>query len=108
MTPHHLVSWSLDQHMPRNMVLTNELRYQSKQYELPGEQGLKLPNFLTWNARFALRILAADMYLAVDNIMNVHYAETFATAPETTGHVSVLSPQSARTYWTGISIRFLN
>jgi outer membrane cobalamin receptor len=108
MTPHHLLDVRLDKHMPRNMVFSNELRYQTQQFELPNEQGLKLPHFLIWNTRFALRILAADMYVAVDNIMNVPYAETFATAPETTGNVSVLSPQPARTYWTGISIRFID
>ncbi len=108
MTPRQLLGWSLDKHMKRQMVLTNELRYQSGEFELPNDQGLNLPHFLLWNARFALRILAADMYFAVDNISNVHYAETFATAPETGGNVSVLSPQPTRTYWTGMSIRFID
>jgi outer membrane receptor protein involved in Fe transport len=108
MTPEHLFSFSVDKHMRHAMVFSNELRYQTKEYELPNQQGLKLPHFLLWNARFALRILAADLYFAVDNVTNTHYAETFATAAEATATNSVLAPQPTRTYWTGFSIRFID
>jgi outer membrane receptor protein involved in Fe transport len=108
MTPRHLLRLTIDKHMRRKMVFTNELRYQGKQFSLPDHQGVKVPGFLTWNARFALRILAADLYVAVDNITNTRYAEALGTESDLGGAISVLSPQPVRTYWTGVSIRFVN
>jgi len=109
MSPRHLVDVKWDKHMPRSMTFSNELRYQSEQFELDGGQGVRIPGFYVWNARFSLRILAADMYFAIDNIARRRYAETTGQNPLSGGGTAtVLSPQPDRTFWTGVSIRFLN
>jgi outer membrane receptor protein involved in Fe transport len=99
MSPRHLVNIKWDKYMPRAMMFTNELRYQSDQFQFDNRQGTRIPGFYIWNARFSIRILAADMFVAVDNITRRRYAET-AT--------NVLFPQPDRSYWTGVSIRFIN
>lgn len=109
MTPRHLVTARWDKHIPHAMMLTNEIQYQSEQFELDGRAGLRIPSFYVWNARYSLRILAADMYFAINNITRRRYAETIAHyEPAGGGIVSVLSPQPERSYWIGVSIRFIN
>ncbi len=109
MSPRQLAFLKIDKHLRHNMVFTNEVRYQSEQFESDNKQGERIPSFYVWNMRFAVRILAADMYVAMDNVTNRRYAEAFGQAPVAGGGTTtVLSPQPNRSFWTGFSVRFLN
>ncbi len=109
MSPHNLLTAIWDFHFPPKMKLTNEITYQSEQFELDNKQGVRVPGFYTWNARWSLRILTADMFFAAHNITRRRYAETTARAPVSGGgYTTVLSPQPERTFWIGASIRFIN
>ena len=109
MSPRTLMTARLEKHMRRAIIVTNEVLYQSEQFELDNRQGLRVPGSYVWNARFSLRILTADLYFSANNITRRRYAETTALAPLPAGGVvSVLSPQPERTFWAGISIRFIN
>ena len=105
MSSHLLAGGQVDLLLPAKVTMTNELRYQSEQFEFTGRAGRKLPPFVTWNLRFTVAIHTAVLYLAAENLGGKKYAEGFgdpALAP-----VAGLAPQPPRTFWTGISVRFL-
>lgn len=110
MTPRHLVLIRATQILPIRMTLTNEIQYQSEQFELDNDQGLKVPGHYVWNVRFRIRILTAHLHFDVENITQQLYADNIATYTPTGSSTqqTALAPQSARTFWAGISIRFVN
>lgn len=108
-SPRHLLTAKLDEHLTKAITFTNEVRYQSDQFEMDNHQGVRIPDFYTWNARFSVKILSAHLYFEAENITNRRYAETVAHLTPLGGPVpSVLSPQPNRTFWTGVTIRFVN
>lgn len=104
MSPRNVVYGRLRQNLPRKLFLTNELRYQSAQFEEDNRQGLRIPGFYTWNIRFGMKIWAADLFVQMDNVTRRRYAETIASSA--TG--SVLSPQPEQLFWAGLTIKFIN
>ncbi len=89
--------------LPAAVTMTNELRYQSKQYEFTGQTGRQLPPFVSWNLKFTVKIHTAILYLAAENLGAKRYAESFGSAVPSAG----LTPQPFQTFWTGLSVRFL-
>ncbi len=98
LTPRHMANISATWLAPRNWQLTNTLQYVDKQFEFDDNTGRKLPSHTLWNARLAKKVLAAELYAAVDNITDKHYAESFG--------FGTLNPLPGRTYWGGVTIRF--
>ncbi|MCG3203373.1 MAG: Vitamin B12 transporter BtuB [Elusimicrobia bacterium] len=107
LSPQDLFSAKWIKHFPRKIFLENEIQHQADQYELDNRQGLKIPASTLWNARITFKILSADLYFAINNILRERYAEAIGKNPNSGGGTtSVLSPQPERTYWTGVSILF--
>jgi vitamin B12 transporter len=98
MTPRSLVNVRYVQALPWALTLTNDVRYQSEQFEFDNRGGRRVAPYYTWNSRFSFKLWQADLYIAVENVTNRRYADTI---------LSGLAPQPARTFWGGLSIRFL-
>ncbi len=95
LSPRHSASAELNLEAPNKWVLTNTVRYLHKQFTSDGDKGSKLPSFTLWGARLSKTILAADFYVAVDNITDKHYTESI-----------VFDPMPGRTFGAGVTIRF--
>lgn len=109
MTPTKFGSVSLSQFLPRKFTLTNTLRYQEKQWELAGGQGLKIPSYMVWDLRLGCKIHSADLYFEAQNLAGRHYADTYDVyTPLIGSRQSRLAPQPEQTFWAGLSIRFEN
>ncbi len=109
MTPRNLVNFKLIHHMPRKTTLINELRYKSWAYQYDDNQGARLPSYYVWNFRYQKRILAAHVHFAVENILGRRYADDVVYFTNDSGvSSSAMVPQSAQTFWAGISIEFIN
>lgn len=106
LTPRHAAYYALTWLSRTKWGVTNTVRYTSRQYEKADRQGLDLPPYAVWNARVTKHILAADLYVAVDNILNRRYAMTFDAAPLT--WETSRNPHPGRTFWLGASLSFLN
>jgi len=104
LTPKNLGFVRLTNYIGPIMSLSNEIRYQSEQFELDGRAGLRIPSSTIWNIRYQLKILATDFYFEVENVDQRRYADTLANAQGTT----VLAPQPERTYFAGFSMKFTN
>lgn len=106
LTPRHLANYRLDWRLPRDFTLSNSVQYVHSQHEFDDLGGIKLPSYTLWNVRLSKRILGAELYAAVDNLTDKRYAEAFGAHPVTSA--TTLLPQPGRTYWGGITIRFLD
>lgn len=95
LSPRHSASAELNLESSNKWVLTNTVRYLHKQYTSDGDKGSKLPSFTLWGARLTKTILAADFYVAVDNITDKHYTESI-----------VFDPMPGRTFGAGVTMRF--
>jgi outer membrane receptor protein involved in Fe transport len=85
------------------------LRYQEKQWESAGEQGLKVPSYMVWDLRFGCKILSADLYFEAQNLAGRRYADTYDVyTPLSGSSQSRLAPQPEQSFWAGLSIRFEN
>jgi outer membrane receptor protein involved in Fe transport len=100
LTPRHLASAQITWFAPDEWEVVQTLQYTDKQYEMDGERGVKLPSTTLWNARFSKKILGADLYAAVDNILDKRYAGSFS--------FSAYYPQPGRTFSLGVNIRFID
>jgi outer membrane receptor protein involved in Fe transport len=98
LSPRHLANQEILWHASRGWTWSNTLRYVHRQFSTDGEKGAKLPSFTLWGLRVTKRILAADLFFAVDNLTDKHYTESFGFH----GYV----PQPGRTYAAGLTIRF--
>ncbi len=98
MTPQHMAFVKHEQKLPWALKMTNEVRYQSEQFELDGRNATRIPSYYTWNALFSFKLWQADLFTGVHNVTNRRYADTFLTG---------LAPQPARTFWGGLAIRFI-
>jgi outer membrane receptor protein involved in Fe transport len=99
-TPRNNVNVTTTVEAPRQIRLINTLRYTSKTFEKDGEKGLKIPSFFVWDVGFVKKVLAADLSFSVRNILDKHYADTST--------FGALNPQPGRTYWGGVTIRFVD
>lgn len=107
LSPSHLGFFRLNHHLPLHFTLSNELRYQSGQFELDDKRGVRIPAYVLWNVRTRVKILGADLYFDIENVTRRRYADTLFPNVLINGTPrTVLSPQPERTYWTGVSIRF--
>ena len=104
LTPRHMIHYRAWWKPGNKWEVLNTVQYGSKQYYLNGEQGLDLPAYATWSARVSKRILAADLYFSVDNILDRRYALTFDADPVT--WATSRNPQAGRSYRVGATIEF--
>lgn len=99
-TPSNLAFAKLEYLMPRKFTLVNEFRYESTQFQNDNHQGPKIPGHGVWNIRLKQKVLKADLWFDVENVLSNRYAEAYAsTGPW---------PQPAVTFWVGGSIKFDN
>lgn len=94
--------------LSKSKSLTNTFRFQSKQYEQMGQQGLKIPSYWVWNLRFNVKIHKANLFTGVDNILGHRFSQSFSVDQSGTIPQTVLSPQPDRTFWAGLNIQFTN
>jgi outer membrane receptor protein involved in Fe transport len=99
-TPRHLAAATLTWEAPRGWSLTGGGRYESRQFEQDNEQGLLIPGHTVVDARLAKRILGAELFFAGENLTNRRYADGYG--------FGVLLPQPGRTFWGGITLRFVD
>jgi len=109
MTPRHVLDLKLVQHLPKKTNLTNEVKYQSEQFQFDNEEGLRIPSHYVWNIRLQKNILAATIHLVVENVTSRRFTDDVVTFTDQNGMTSsAFVPQPGRTYWAGITIRFLD
>ncbi|MBI4396655.1 MAG: TonB-dependent receptor [Elusimicrobia bacterium] len=106
LTPKHTAHYRFTWTSSGGWNITNTLRYVHKQFQLDGENGLKLPSMTLWDIRFTKRILAADLYFALDDVTNKRYADAFGSDPAT--FATTRLPLPGRTFRGGITIRFVD
>jgi outer membrane receptor protein involved in Fe transport len=109
MTPRREVLVRIDQILPYKCTLTHEIRYKSERFESDGYQGTRLPPYTVWNMRFKTKFWAADLFADMENVLGVRETDALGGDLSTVGGTgTALAPRPARTFWAGISIRFIN
>ena len=105
LTPRHAAFYQAAWRPGNEWELSSAVRYVSRQFQKDDQRGLDLPTFAVWGARLSKKILAAEFYVACDNILNRRYALTF-DAESTFPFSTTRNPQPGRTFWMGTTIRF--
>lgn len=106
MAPRQMAWGEVDYRLPAKITFINEVRYEGASFENTGGTGRRLPPFALWNVKFTVNIFSALLYVSAENVLARHYAEGFgdpSLAP-----AAGLEPQPTRTFWAGITIRFLD
>ncbi|HRY28890.1 MAG TPA: TonB-dependent receptor [Elusimicrobiota bacterium] len=118
LTPRHAANLQLIWAMKRGWSLANGVRFVDRQFQnatdfvggVSSPRHIVLPSYTLWNVRLTKRLLGAELFFAVENITNKHYAEAVGSYsdPVTFDSTSTLFPQPGRTLRGGIVIRFLD
>lgn len=104
LTPRHVAYYQVAGQFGDAWEWANTLLYRSGQFERDDEKGLTLPPFAVWNTRLSKRLLASELFVAVDNILDRRYAETFDNDPLT--FQTSRNPQPGRRVSVGVSVEF--
>jgi outer membrane receptor protein involved in Fe transport len=99
-SPKHKIDYRADVNLPWQTQTTLDLLYVFKQWTNIGETGVEIPDYLVANLKLSKKIGWAEVFVACNNLLDRHYAET-ADAFEG------FFPQPGRTYSGGMTIRFL-
>jgi outer membrane receptor protein involved in Fe transport len=98
--PKHKIDYLVDVSLPWRSAVTFDVLYVSKQFTDIGEGGVELPDYAVANLRVSKKIGWAELYVACNNLLDRHYAET---ADIFNGYF----PQPARNYMGGMTVRFM-
>jgi len=99
-TPKHAINSSLTIKSPTGLTFTTRMQNIHNQFDKAGGNGIKIPSYTLWNLKLSQKILQAEIYFAINNLMNKHVTDSL------TG--SMFNPLPGRTMRGGLSIRFEN
>jgi len=108
LTPRHMVHCRVWWTPGGRFEWLNTVQYTSKQFYEDGDQGVVLAPYALWGTKVSKRILAAELYFSIDNILDRHYAMTCDEDWSTWPAVVTRNPQPGRTFRVGMSIAFKN
>jgi outer membrane receptor protein involved in Fe transport len=98
-SPKHKIDYRADVNLPWQTSTTLDLLYVFKQWTGQGETGVEIPDYLVANLGVAKKIGWAELFVACNNLLDRHYAET---ADAFNGYF----PMPGRTYTGGLTVHF--
>lgn len=109
LTPRQTAIARLTHHLPLRIDLINELRFQDEQFSDVGRSGLRLPSTNVWNIRLHIHIHEAVLFASVENALAERYADDVVRVDTGAGVLeTVPRPQPGRTFFLGVTIRFID
>lgn len=93
MSPSHIVNGELTYTTPFRVRVTGVARHLSRRFAGPDETGEILPPLTLFDARLTFKLLQAEFFLRIDNLLNRRYVEQPGT------------PQPGRTVAGGVTLR---
>lgn len=97
--PRHTLVWRADARGPGKLRVSANARYVHEQWTGIGETGVKIPGYVTVGLKAVRRVALAELFVAVENLLDRHYAQT---ADSFNGYF----PMPGRTLSGGVTLRF--